>query len=197
MSGKDPRQRLLDAAIEHVAQSGFSDLSLRALAASLGTSHRMLIHHFGSKEGLWVEIVRTVEQRQRALLADLLPDPGASFREAMRVWWRHISDPALWPNERLFFEIYGQAIQGRPHTVELLDGIVDEWVAPAAEMSIARGIPRDVAVAHARLGVAVTRGLLLDLVATRDVDAVNAAMEAFIDVYEAWLVAAEAAVRDT
>jgi AcrR family transcriptional regulator len=192
VSGKDARQRLLDAAIEHVAESGFSDLSLRALASALGTSHRMLIHHFGSKEGLWVEIVRAVEQRQRDLLGDLLPDPDAPFGKAMRVWWRHISDPSLWPNERLFFEIYGQAIQGRPHTTEVLDGIVDDWVEPIAELSVARGIPPDVATAHARLGVAVTRGLLLDLVATRDVEAVDAAMEAFIDVYEAWLTRAGA-----
>src|SRR5437588_11165036 len=56
---KRPRDRLLDAAIDHVAQNGLGDLSLRGLAAALGTSHRMLIHHFGSKERLWVEIVRT------------------------------------------------------------------------------------------------------------------------------------------
>jgi AcrR family transcriptional regulator len=152
----------------------------------------MLIHHFGSKEGLWVEIVRAVEQRQRDILGDLLPDPDAPFGEAMRAWWRHISDPSLWPNERLFFEIYGQAIQRRAHTTDVLDGIVDDWVEPIAELSVARGIPHDVAVAHARLGVAVTRGLLLDLVATGEVEAVDAAMEAFIDVYEAWL---ERAVR--
>jgi AcrR family transcriptional regulator len=197
MAGKGSRQRLLDAAIEHVSESGFSDLSLRSLGSALGTSHRMLIHHFGSKEGLWVEIVRTVEQRQRDLLGELLPDPEAPFADAMRVWWRHISDPSLWPNERLFFEIYGQAIQGRPHTTELLDGIVDDWVEPIAELSVARGIPRSVAVAHARLGVAVTRGLLLDLVATRDVEAVDAAMEAFMDVYDAWLARAAEQVAGT
>ena len=53
----------------------------------------------------------------------------------MRVWWKHISDPALWPNERLFFEIYGQALQGRAHTTDVLDGIVDSWVDPVAEIN--------------------------------------------------------------
>ena len=195
MSRKDARQKLLDSAIEQVAQSGFSDVSLRSLATALGTSHRMLIHHFGSKEGLWVEIVRAVEARQRELLTDLVPDPDAPFGDGMRVWWKHISDPSLWPNERLFFEIYGQALQGRPHTTHVLDGIVDDWVDPIAELSIERGIPARVARAHARLGVAVTRGLLLDLVATRDVEAVNDAMEAFIDVYEAWLARADGGCR--
>ena len=182
-----PRQRLLDASIDYVATNGLSDVSLRTLAAALGTSHRMLIFHFGSKEGLWVEIIRTVEERQRELLGQILPDPNQPIRDAMRAWWKHISDPALWPNERLFFEIYGQALQGRAHTVELLDGIVEDWLGPATEINLALGIPRDLARAHARVGVAVTRGLLLDLLATRDVAGVDAAMDAFIDVYVTWL----------
>jgi AcrR family transcriptional regulator len=187
LTDKGPKQQLLEAAIEHVSENGFSDLSLRGLAGALGTSHRMLIHHFGSKEGLWVEIVRAVEQRQRDMLAEILPDPDAPIGEAMRVWWKHISGPSLWPNERLFFEIYGQALQGRPHTTAVLDGIVDDWVEPIAAISIARGTPPRIARAHARLGVAVTRGLLLDLVATGDVKAVDDAMDAFIDLYESWL----------
>src|SRR5436305_11323417 len=168
VTDKPPRQKLLDAAIEYVAQNGISDVSLRTLAAALGTSHRMLIHHFGSKEALWVDIVRTVEARQRELLADILPDPEAPLADAMRDWWKHISDPALWPNERLFFEIYGQALQGRAGTVELLEGIVDSWLDPAVEMGQALGLSVDTARASARLGVAVTRGLLLDLLATGD-----------------------------
>jgi AcrR family transcriptional regulator len=192
MDVKSPRERLLDGAIDYVAQHGLGDLSLRTMAAALGTSHRMLIHHFGSKERLWVEIVRTVEARQRELLGQILPDARQPVGEAMRAWWKHISDPSLWPNERLFFEIYGQALQGRAHTSELLDGIVEDWLDPATEINVALGVPRDVARAHARLGIAVTRGLLLDLLATRDVAAVDAAMEAFIDVYTSWLDAAVA-----
>src|SRR5215470_20163207 len=84
--GADARQRLLDRAIGHVAEHGIGDLSLRAMAAALGTSHRMLIHHFGSKEGLWVEIVRAVEARQRETLADILPDPDAPLGDGMRAW---------------------------------------------------------------------------------------------------------------
>jgi AcrR family transcriptional regulator len=184
---KSPREKLLEGAIDYVAHNGITDLSLRQLASALGTSHRMLIHHFGSKEGLWVAIVHEVEARQRTILAELVPTAGVPVDEAMRAWWRHISDPSLWPNERLFYELYGQAIQGRPHTVEMLDGIIDDWLEPAAEINMALGLSRAEAVAHARLGIAVTRGLLLDLVATRDVEGVDAAMEAFIEVYVSWL----------
>jgi AcrR family transcriptional regulator len=187
MPRKDVREQLLERAVAYVAQNGIGELSLRSLAAALGTSHRMLIHHFGSKEGLWVEIVRTVERRQRELMTEILPEDDRPLGEAMRTWWRHISDPMLWPNERLFFEVYGQALQGRPHTTEVLDGIVDSWVEPATELSVARGVPRAAARAQARLGVAVTRGLLLDLLATGDVAGVDAAMDAYIELCEAWL----------
>jgi len=140
----------------------------------------MLIHHFGSKEGLWVAIVQEVERRQLALLGELAPDPSVRIDEAMRTWWRHISDPALWPTERLFFEMYGQALQGRGPTAALLDGVVDSWAARAAAIAESYGLPPEEATAYARLSVAVTRGLLLDLLATGDRAAVDAAMEKWI-----------------
>ena len=180
MTSVTPRQQLLDAAIDYVAGHGLTDLSLRGLAAEIGTSHRMLSHHFGSKDGLWVAIVQEVERRQRDAVRDLVPDPSAPFEEAMRTWWRHISDPSLWPSERLFFEVYGQALHGRAPATELLNGVVDSWVEPIAETLTAMGVPSDDATALARLGVAVTRGLLLDLLATGDREAVDAAMEQWI-----------------
>jgi AcrR family transcriptional regulator len=166
--------------MEHVAEHGVGDLSLRGLAAALGTSHRMLIYHFGSREGLLIEVIRAVEAQQRAALEQLLQDPEATPEETMRRMWRRLADPALWPNERLFFEIYAQALQGSAYALPLLDGIVDFWVEPLTALAVAQGRPEAEARAEARLGVAVTRGLLLDLLATGDRDAVDAAMERYI-----------------
>lgn len=180
MAPGEARQQLLEAAIDYVAGHGLTDVSLRGLAAELGTSHRMLSHHFGSKEGLWVAIVHEVERRQLTAVSELVPDPSASLEDAMRAWWRHISDPSLWPNERLFFEVYGQALHGRPPTSELLDGIIESWIEPAAALGEAMGVPPEDARAFARLGIAVTRGLLLDLLATEDRAGVDAAMELWI-----------------
>jgi AcrR family transcriptional regulator len=180
MMARDRRQELLEAAIEHVAVSGLTDLSLRGLAARLGTSHRMLSHHFGSKEGLWVAIVEEVERRQIAAMAEMAPDPSLGLEDVLRARWRVISDPALWPNERLFFEVYARALRGAPGTAGFLDDIVESWVAPAAELAESRGVPHEDARAFARLGVAVVRGLLLDLLATGDRAGVDAAMEAWI-----------------
>ena len=75
------RERLLAGAMEYVAEHGVGDLSLRGLAAALGTSHRMLIYHFGSREGLLIEVIRTVEAQQRAAIAAMLLDEDATPAE--------------------------------------------------------------------------------------------------------------------
>jgi AcrR family transcriptional regulator len=182
--GISPRERLLAAAVDYVAAHGIGEVSLRQLAAALGTSHRMLVYHFGSKEGLLVEVIRVVEARQREALADLAADADLPVAEQARRMWRRLADPALWPHERLFFEVYGQALQGRPHTAALLDGIVDSWLEPLTALNVAQGLPPESARASARLGIAVTRGLLLDLLATGDRPGTDAAMELFIDMYQ-------------
>jgi AcrR family transcriptional regulator len=179
----DTRERLLAAAVDYAAEHGLADLSLRALAAGLGTSHRMLIFHFGSKQGLLVEVVRAVEAQQRALLEELRADPRLDPLEQMRALWRHLASPALWPYERLFFEVYAQGLQGKQPAERLLEDAIDAWLPPITDLLTSQGVPVDEARAEARLAVAVTRGLLLDLLATGDVDGVDAAMDRFTALY--------------
>jgi AcrR family transcriptional regulator len=186
------RDKLLAAVIGYVAAHGFSGLSLRELAAAIGTSHRMLIYHFGSREGLLVAVVRAVEAAQREFLAELAADTSLSPAEVMRTMWRRVADPSLWPNERLFFEIYAQALQHRPGTAGFLDDIVGSWVEPMAEYARQRGLDPDAARTDARLAVAVSRGLLLDLLATGDRAAVDACVERYLAQYEALNEAASA-----
>jgi AcrR family transcriptional regulator len=175
----EPRDRLLDAAVDHILEHGLGELSLRELAAAIGTSHRMLIYHFGSKNGLVVAVIQVVEEMQRNAFAALETET-LSPADTMRAMWKRFTDPGLGPQERLFFEIYGQALQGRPGTVELLDGIIDNWVEPAAQYAIERGTEPGLARTEARLSVAVIRGLLLDLLATGDRRAVDAAFERYL-----------------
>lgn len=175
MIDASPREKLLDAAINHIAHHGGAGKSLRALATDLGTSHRMLIYHFGSKEGLLTAVARAVEARQRAALADV--GDGREF-------WRRLTSEDLRANEKLFFQLYGQALGGTPGTTELLDGVIHDWLGPLEALLAQYGVPEADRPAQARLGLAVARGLLLDLVTTGDLDAVNAAMEQFIARYE-------------
>jgi len=181
------RERLLGEAIDYVTQHGLGDLSLRGLAGAIGTSHRMLIYHFGSKEGLVAAVVRAVEAQQREWMAELEIDPSLSPAEMARRMWQHLSDPALWPSERLFFELYGHELQARtPAATQFLLDIVESWLEPIAARRRAQGIARDAAQAQARLDLAMTRGLLLDLLATGDRAGTDAAIEQGIALYDAW-----------
>ena len=175
MRTSQARERLLDAAVRHALDAGIADLSLRQLAAAIGTSHRMLLYHFGSREGLLVAVTQAVEEQQRAALLG----SGTAPQDARRSWER-LSDPKLWPQERLFFELYAYALRGRPGTEGFLDWIVESWVAPVAAALVEAGADERTARADARLAVAVVRGLLLDLLATGDRAGVTEAYERFL-----------------
>jgi len=176
-----PKQRLLSAVIAHIQRSGITNLSLRELASAIRTSHRMLLYHFGSREGLMVAVVHAVEDQQRAFLADLIESsPLAARNDVMRTMWQRLANPHLWPNERLFFELYVAALHERPGTAGMLDDIVEAWVRPMVVFARERGLDVELAETDTRLGVAVVRGLLLDLLATRDRAAVDRAFERYL-----------------
>ncbi|ASW86725.1 TetR/AcrR family transcriptional regulator [Mycobacterium intracellulare] len=166
------RRHLLDALVTEFATGGVGDRSLRAVADAVGTSHRMLLHHFGSREGLLVAIVEEVERRQMGLLAELPDDPVEGFA----AMWADVRRPELRQFERLFFECYARAAQGEKPFARMVPGAVDGWLG---EVKAAADGPVDVALA--RLGLAVIRGLLLDLVATDDDAGVDAAARAFAE----------------
>ena len=58
----DRRQVLAEGATDYVLEHGLLDLSLRPLAAALGTSDRMLLYHFGDKLNLVATILRALER---------------------------------------------------------------------------------------------------------------------------------------
>ncbi|OBI23109.1 TetR family transcriptional regulator [Mycobacterium sp. E2327] len=167
------RRELLDALFDEFAANGIGDRSLRDVAAAVGTSHRMLLHHFGSREDLLIAIVEEAERRQMALVPDLPQNPAEGFA----AMWADLRRPELRQLERLFFECYSRAAQGEKPFTRMVPGAVDGWLREVE--SAAAGVAYDGAMA--RLGLAVTRGLLLDLVATEDEAGVDAAAQAFIE----------------
>jgi AcrR family transcriptional regulator len=177
MTTSQARERLLAAAVEQAMRGGIADMSLRELAAAIGTSHRMLLYHFGSRAGLLTAVAGAVEEGQRAVVSEW----GISPADA-RGLWQHFSDPQLWPAERLFFELYAQALLGRPGTEGFLDNAIEPWItALAPTIAQQGGLDSTTARAEARLGIAVTRGLLLDLLATGDRDGVTKAFERYLE----------------
>jgi AcrR family transcriptional regulator len=178
MNVSKARERLLHAAVDQAMNGGITDLSLREIAAAIGTSHRMLIYHFGSREGLLVAVSRRVEEAQLAIVA------GWSITMDARRSWQHFSDPKLWPLERLFFELYAHSLLGRPGTEGFAQAVIEPWIAMLADKMVEVGLSRAEARAQARLVVAVARGLLLDLLATGDQAGVTDAFEAYLALTE-------------
>ena len=161
------RQELFDAVVKECAANGIGDRSLRDVAAAVGTSHRMLLHHFGSRSELLLAIVEEVERRQRNLMRELPTEPAA----AIAAMWADLRRTELRPFERLFFECYARGVQGEQPFARMLPGAVDAWLADA----------RTADPALMRLGLAAMRGLLLDLVGTDDRAGVDAAAEVFAE----------------
>jgi AcrR family transcriptional regulator len=166
------RQELLAALIDELAGGGIGGRSLRHVAEAVGTSHRMLLHHFGSRDELLLAIVEEIERRQAETLTELPDDPA----DAVAAMWADVRRPDLRPFERLFFECYARAAQGEAPFTRLLPGAVDDWLRAVDERTAGAADP-----AMVRLGLAVTRGLLLDLVATGDDEGVDAAAARFVE----------------
>jgi AcrR family transcriptional regulator len=178
----DPREEMLDRVIAHVAETGLADQSLRELATGAGTSHRMLLYHFGSRAGLVAAIAARIEAQQRTALAELAGD-AADAATLQRELWSRVSDPAVAPFVRLFFDVLGLALAGKPGTTDFRAGLIEPWIGDAAAAAEVVGIRAD--RAELRLGVAVTRGLLIDALATGDVEGATEAHERFIEMWGA------------
>lgn len=177
MANVTAREALLERIVADVAAHGVHDRSLRDLAAAVGTSHRLLLYHFGSRPGLVAAIVDVVEAAQRDVLLDLA-SVATSSEDLVRRLWRRVSSPELRPFARLFFETVG-------HAGTTLDGdrLTDSWLEQGREASDLLGIPFD--AVDVRLGVAVVRGLLIDVIATGDVAAADASLERFLELWRA------------
>jgi AcrR family transcriptional regulator len=163
----DPHRRaaVLAKAADYVLARGLAGLSLRPLAKALGTSTRMLLYDFGSKDQLIHEILAEIRRREESLLE-------AEVHTLDDVW-RWIAAPEREPFLRLFFEIYVGALgrqEAEPLVRDWLDYLQTSWHPPVDE-------------ATATLMVAVVRGLLLDRRTTGDRERTDAALRLFADEY--------------
>jgi AcrR family transcriptional regulator len=172
------RADLLDAVVDYTVEHGFSDLSWRPVAAALGVSTTTLVHHFGAKEQMLEAILGRLRERIRAATQDMLGEqPGLAA--AARAAWTRTSDPQRGAEFRLFFAVYGRALQAPQQFAGFLERVVADWMSALVD---AQGPGADPATAAraATLVIATIRGLLLDLLATGDRDRVQGAAESFL-----------------
>jgi len=91
--GVERRRAIIDAAIEHFAQNGYRGTAIADIAKQAGVTTGGLLHHFGSKEALLVEVIRQRDQDAIGAVSSLEHDSVAEhFAEWLRV--------AAWNEER-------------------------------------------------------------------------------------------------
>ena len=176
------RAELLDAAVDYTVEHGFSELSWRPVAAALGVSTSTLVHHFGTKEQMLVAILGRLRERILAATSDRAGEqPGLAA--AARTAWTRTSDPQRGAEFRLFFAVYGRALQAPQQFAGFLERVVADWMSALID---AQGPGTDPATATrtATLVIATIRGLLLDLLATGDRARVQDAAESFLATLE-------------
>ncbi|HEX6454655.1 MAG TPA: TetR/AcrR family transcriptional regulator [Trebonia sp.] len=176
------RAELLDAVVDYTVEHGFSDLSWRPVAAALGVSTTTLVHRFGSKEQMLEAILGRLRDRIFEATSNTLGgQPGLTA--AARAVWTRTSDPRREPEFRLFFAVYGRALQAPQQFEGFLERVVADWKRALVD---AQGPDADPATAtrRATLVIATIRGLLLDLLATGDRDRVQDAAESFLATLE-------------
>lgn len=166
----------MDRAYRYVLEHGLVDVSLRPLAAAIGSSPRVLLFLFGSKDSLVRALLAKARAEETALL-DALQAPDG-LRETAKELWAWLAAPRHRPLLVLWLEAYSRSLVDPDGPwASFAEGTVRDWLSllalaqPPSE--------RRTAAAHAQrtLTLAVLRGALLDLLATGDVGRTTAAVE--------------------
>jgi AcrR family transcriptional regulator len=179
MPVSERREELLEAAYGYVLEHGLADLSLRPLAAAIGSSPRVLIFLFGSKEGLVRELLARARADELRLVGDVRAAPIGLDAAVERVWDWLAADEHR-PLLRLWVEAYARSlVEPDGAWGGFARATVEDWLGvlaacqPAAERDSADG------AARRTLALAVLRGALLDLLATGDAERLRAALSVF------------------
>ncbi len=174
----DRKSELLDAALRYLLEHGVANASLRPMAAQLGTSARILMFHFKSKEGLLQDVIQELNLRlQGSLTAVMKARASSRSRTApLKLFWDWATKEENLPHLRLLYELQIIALQNPAQYGRYLKKASADWHTLALE---------SMDEAHRRsplatLCIAVFDGLLLELMATGDHARLTRALDEFI-----------------
>ncbi|MBO0852312.1 MAG: TetR/AcrR family transcriptional regulator [Nocardia sp.] len=170
---------LVEAAYAYVLEYGLSDLSLRPLASAIGSSPRVLLFLFGSKDGL---VRRLLERARRDELAVLEQCRGAGdLGDTVRQVWKWLSTPKHAAVLRLWVEAYGRSLTDPDGPWgDFARTSVTDWLAIFARAQPAEIRPTPDGEAQRTLALAGLRGAMLDLIACGDADRADDAVARLI-----------------
>jgi len=182
------RDELLERAYRYVLQHGLADMSLRPLAEAVGSSPRVLLFLFGSKDALVRALLMRARQEELALLDALRLElhTGAGSHSALaegaaRVW-QWLSAPEHRDLLRLWMEGYARSLLTSDGPwAGFAEHSVRDWLAVLAELQPPHQRHSSAGAARRTLVLAVLRGALLDLLATGDRTRTTAAVHEQLD----------------
>lgn len=154
------RDDLTEAATDYVLEHGLIGLSLRPLAAELGTSDRMLIYHFGSKDELVAAVLATSNERSMAFITAM--KPSASLRDAVLDLWSTYSDGQVQRCQLMYVEAAALGLFGREPYASSIRASNARWMSAMATHLQRSGVPGADAPRLASLIDATFNGVLLD-----------------------------------
>lgn len=165
------RTELLDAAYGYATEQGLADLSLRPLAQAIGSSPRVLLFLFGSKDGLIRAILARARADELAMLDRLRADGRADLETTALRLWTWLSDPRHRGVLALWVEAYARSLVD-PHGpwAGFAERTVADWLDLFADSQPPRTRRGAAAVAHRTAALAVLRGAMLDVLATGDAE---------------------------
>ncbi|MBE1490272.1 TetR/AcrR family transcriptional regulator [Plantactinospora soyae] len=175
MSTSRRRQALTEAALGYVLVHGLPDLSLRPLAASLDTSDRMLIYHFGSKDGLLDAVLDLANARLAEAFATLDGKPRTG-QEVVERAWRLLTLPRSGAISGLYFEVCALSLRQPQRWAAVHHRLRQPWLRLVHDDLCRLGIAADRATALATLVVDALDGLALDRLVSGDTARIDAAV---------------------
>lgn len=175
------RARLLTGTIEYVIAHGVADLRMRPLAQALGVSPAALINHFGTKEALVDEVLRTFRDYTIAIARkeESAEQPATTWSAYDRWFENWTADRAL-PAVRLIFEIYALGFRDPERYGEALTNTLADWIAFPKPFLRRLGCPPEQLDDYATLLFAVMTGLQVDILAAHDRERVAGAHATFV-----------------
>jgi AcrR family transcriptional regulator len=178
-SGNDRRGELLHQAVDYLATQGIADLSLAPMAEKLGTSKRMLIYYFGSRDKLIAEAITA----SRPDVADLFSrvHDAESLRDAALALWEAITRGRQQRPIRILFQVLSLAPTQPDRYASVATEAVTAMVDPLVPVYRALGFDDLDARARASLLISGLRGLCLDRIVTGDVPRIEAAARVLIN----------------
>ena len=160
------RDELLSRATDYVLEHGLIGLSLRPLAAELGTSDRMLVYHFGTKDALVVALIHSVTERSNAAVRALAP--ARTVRAVVVQLWKAHTHGQLDSCQRCYAQAAATGMLGDQPYRDAVRAADDVWTGTLATYLLGCGAPARRVNRIVRLVDAGIMGLHLELQVTQD-----------------------------